>query len=169
MAGIIADAHRAEIAFVVALIGAAAGHRYAVALLLALLGHDVAPLDHTGPSVVDDGLIAHADTCWNVCGQAVAETVGIPGHLLLGADGRTPRVVAADDAVVGECRVDLVRVAVRRMVERLVVGAHRARKQTRIAHLVMRRLEYRLAVGSLVGNEAVVRVHADLLQQLRSA
>ena len=169
VAGVVADADGAEIALVVAHVGAATGHGDAVPFLLALLGDDVAPFDDAGLTVVDDGFVAHAHAGGDVGGQAISEAVRILSHLLLGQDGRAPWFVTADDAVIGKGRMNLVRIAVRGMVQGLVVGAHRAGEETRVAHFVVSGLEDGLTVGREVGNEGVMRVHPDLFQQFRGA
>ena len=169
VAGVIADADGAEVAFVIAHVGAAAGHRDAVALLLALLGNDVTPFDDARFTVVDDGFVAHAYAGRDIGSQAVTEAVGVPGHFLLRKDFGAPWFVTADDAVVGKGRMDLVRVAVRGVVQGFIVGTHRAGEQTRVTHLVVGGLENGLAVRREPGDEGIVRVHPDFFQQFRCA
>ena len=128
----------------------------------------MAPFYDAGPAVVDYGLVAHSDAGGNIGGEAVAETVGVARHLFFGKHRSPPGVVSADDAVVREGRVNLVRVAVRSVVQGFIICPHSTGKQAGITHFVMRRLENRLAVGSLVRDERIVRVHTDFFQQGRS-
>ena len=94
--------------------------------------------------------------------------MGITRHLLLGEDRGSPRVVSAYDALVGKGCVDLVWVAVWRMVQGFVIGPHGTRQQSWVTHLVMCRLENRLSVGCKAWHKRIVRVHPYFLQQSRS-
>ena len=125
------------------------------------------PFNHAGLAVIDNGLIPHTHTSGNIGGQAIAELVGILRHLFLREDGRAPRIISTDDTFISKGSVDLVRIAVRRVVKGFVISTHSTCQQARVAHLIMCRLENGLSVRCQAWNKGIVCVHPDLFQQRR--
>ena len=127
----------------------------------------MAPLNDASLAVVDNRFIPHTHTGRDICGQTIAELVGVLRHFLLGEYGCAPRVVSAHYALISKGRMDLLRIAVGRMVEGFVIGTHGTCQKARVTHLIVSRLENGLPVWCKARNEGIVCVHPDFFQQRR--
>ena len=65
--------------------------------------------------------------------------------------------------------MNLLRVAIWRMMERFIIGSHGTCQQTGIAHLVMCGFEDGLSVWGQTRHKGIVRVHPHLFEQRRGA